>query len=35
MAYVAARFLPLIVLLKPGETAERGIELYILSVVRW
>jgi hypothetical protein len=32
-AYVAARPLPLIVPLKPGETAERGTELYILSVV--
>jgi hypothetical protein len=32
-AYVAARSLPLIVSLKPGETAERGTELYILSVV--
>jgi len=33
MAYIAARSLPLIVPLKPGETAERGTELYILSVV--
>ena len=33
MAYVAARSLPLIVPLKSGETAERGTELYILSVV--
>jgi len=33
MAYVAARSLPVIVPLKPGETAERGTELYILLVV--
>jgi hypothetical protein len=32
MSYVAARSLPLIVPFKLGETAERGKELYIISV---
>ena len=33
MASIAARSLPIIVPLKPGETPEKGTELYIISVV--